>query len=142
MEKKKYNENIKMNKKPMAVVIGLVVPFFLFWTGMAIPFFTDNFIFFLIALLPFYLWCLIMSSFDGFESNCLISLWFNCFTSVVFFAVAVYFQWNKLESPVGTISMMMAANIVPSFIFSIISTCCYLSGLYRGPYIGFFGGNS
>lgn len=53
MRNGKMTLNIKIEDRK-GVVLGLVVPFILFWTGILSPLYTDNFLVWVFSLVPFY----------------------------------------------------------------------------------------
>lgn len=47
--------NLKIDDRK-GVILGLVVPFILFWTGILSPLYTDNFLVWVFSLVPFYVY--------------------------------------------------------------------------------------
>ena len=81
----KNEMNISKELTPSGRVIGLIIPFILFWCGMLTPIFWDSVIVWILGMLPFYgfIYCGILFVGGKYPESFVISSIMNVFTSIL-----------------------------------------------------------
>lgn len=122
-EIKEYNERSKKEFEKFKLVnkndlFGFVVPLFLFFAGMAVPFFTDRTVVMWFALAPFYSYHMtivnIESLPDEMKRNDIISMGVTFVISLLLTACWATFMDNT-DGPLGSVVIMGICNVIPSF---------------------------
>lgn len=113
--------NISKELTPSGRVIGLIIPFILFWCGMLTPIFGDSVIVWILGMLPFYgfIYCGILFVGGKYPESFVISSIMNVFTSILL--LVLLFLVPEEFTLVKNICRVGVLNIVPSLLFLFIS---------------------
>lgn len=122
-EIKEYNERSRKEFEMSGKVgkndlFGFVIPLFLFFAGMSVPFFTDRTVVMWFALVPFYSYHMtivnIESLPDEMKRNDILSVGFTFVVSLILAVCWATFM-NDTDGPFGSVVIMGICNLVPSF---------------------------
>ena len=134
----------KLDMTTTDVMVGVVVPFILFWGGIMSPFYTSDMLVWIFSLVPFYVYLFVCSFVkkETEERIVFVPSVLNIMTSVLllgsFFFVPEGFDVLKNTCKMGVV------NVLPSILFSVlISIDCTVKGFFGIPLpiIPFIAGN-
>lgn len=122
MDMRNGKKTSKVKKiEPKEIVLGLVIPFFLFWGGILTPIITDSLIVWILCLVPFYGFVIISDNVLRGKidrSTFVSSIFLGFLSSVVLFVLLLLFPFeNEVYRTVCRIGFM---NIVPSIFFMVM----------------------
>lgn len=112
-------KDILKNLTPNEKMIGLVVPFVLFWCGMLTPIFSDSVLVWILGVFPFYGFIVFNIVFgknhaDLFLTSSVISVFTSVISTVLLFFIPEWIETLKNVCIVGLI------NVAPSLLFLFI----------------------
>lgn len=123
------------------VILGLVIPFILFWGGVLTPVVIDSLIVWILCLVPFYGFVIISDNVLRGKidrSTFVSSIFLGFLSSVVLFVLLLLFPFeNEVYRTVCRIGFM---NIVPSIFFMVMGGIDNIRGFGFFPMI--IGGNN
>ncbi len=107
--------------EPKEIVLGLVIPFFLFWGGILTPIITDSLIVWILCLVPFYGFVIISDNVlrGKIDRSTFVFSIFLSFLSSVFLVVLLLLFPFENEA-YRTICRMGFMNIIPSIFFMVM----------------------
>lgn len=116
----KKGTDISKKTTPSEKIIGLIIPFILFWCGMLTPFFWDSVIVWILGMLPFYgfIYCGILFVGGKYPESFVISSIMNVFTSI--FLLVLLFLTPEEFTLVKNICRVGILNVVPSLLLLFI----------------------
>ena len=117
----RYGKNIeKLEMTPTEILVGVVIPFVLFWGGMLSPVFSDSVIVWILSLAPFYGYVFV-SAFasskkyaDLFAGDSMLNLITSIVISLLLFVIPE--DWVSL---IGVCKLSIL-NIAPAFAFCFV----------------------
>lgn len=122
-------------------VLCAVIPFILFWTGITSPLWTDNFIVYVFALAPYYLYIILLNN-EWLEGR------FLCDTKIGKYASRIWafniglsalsslflsFLWTRSDLFLYGVSLMALVNVVPAFVSSLAALFLHKTRYERFP---------
>lgn len=122
-------------------VLCAVIPFILFWIGILSPLWTDNFIVYVFALAPYYLYIILLNNewLDGrFLCDTKIGkyasrIWaFNIGLSALS-SLFLSFLWTRSDLFLYGVSLMALVNVVPAFVSSLAALFLHKTRYERFP---------
>lgn len=132
----RYGKNIeKLDLTPTEILVGVVIPFVLFWGGMLSPFYTSDIFVWTFSLVPFYGYLTVCSFMkkETEERIVLVPSILNMATSVLLL-VLFFFVPGEFVA-LGNTCKMGVVNILPSVLFSMfISIDCTVKGFCGLPF--------
>lgn len=114
----KIEKNIVRNRMASTeILVGVVVPFILFWGGIMSPFYTDNILIWIFSLVPFYAYLFACSFVKKEMEERIVTIPYvlNIATSVILL-MAFFFVPGEFET-LRNACKMGIANILPSILF-------------------------
>ena len=113
----RYGNNIKkIDMTPTEILVGIVIPFILFWGGILSPVFSDILFVWVLSLIPFYGFVFLCVFAMGKKSAnvMILSSLMNLLTSVIlaFFLFLIPQDWIVF----GNMCRVSLVNLVPAFI--------------------------
>ena len=118
----RYGKNIeKLDFTPTEILIGVVIPFVLFWGGMLSPIFSDSIVVKILSLIPFYGFVFVGQMFSKGKYIKLFACGsiMNVFTSVLL--TVLFFMIPENWFVVGDICRLAILNVIPSLLLLFVS---------------------
>lgn len=134
-------KDVKIPSMRKIYVLCSVIPFVLFWAGVTSPLWTDNFIVYIFALAPYYLYIILLNNdwidgrilFDTQIGILISKIWaFNIFLMAVSSLFLAQF-WTYTESIFFGVILMNVVNVVPAFISVIAALYLHKTRYARFP---------
>lgn len=123
------------NMAPTEVLVGVIIPFILFWGGIMSPFYTDNILIWIFSLVPFYVYLFACSFVKKEMEERVVAIPYvlNIATSVILL-MAFFFIPGELET-LRNACKMGIVNILPSILFLFfLSVDCSIKGFSGIPF--------
>lgn len=118
----RYGSNInQFDLKPTEILVGVVIPFILFWGGMLSPFFSDSVFVWVLSLVPFYGFVFVgqMSSKGKYIELFACGSVMNMLTSILL--IALLFVIPETWIGIGNVCRLAVLNIFPSLLLLFVS---------------------
>jgi len=120
-------------------ILGLVVPFILFWGGMLLPLFTDDIIYICLALVPFYVWCFVFMNVGKTDTNIVVSFLFSFISCFLLSIIVLVIRFSDVSQPFEMTGNMILINFLPSFFITLLAIYIHELHHYQGPDLGYSG---
>lgn len=121
-EIKEYNERSRKEFEMSGKVgkndlFGFVIPLFLFFAGMSVPFFTDEILVMWFALVPFYVYTVFYGHGDDNRTDCTLSVTAFVFCISLVLTALRWFVLSDMETNFATVTLMAFFNLPCSFVW-------------------------